>query len=231
MKPLLLYFLALGIAATAAAQGTTIGPEVGFGASRYFAAEGSPRGIAGVDETPGYAWRLGGRVNAAIGERTYLTPGLRFAYLSSRRAIDGDDLIWGSQLTGTGFDPTLPGEDIGDLLFVEQVFLVELPLEIRRYFGADARGFFVQGGLVPTYTIGLRLSDRESTSRGPLERETLQSFWLGATAALGYEWTCSDKVAFYAQAGGTVQLLEEASGSRSRRWDAGLTGGVRIALR
>ena len=84
---------------------------------------------------------------------------------------------------------------------------------------------------MPTYTIGLRLSDRESTSRGPLERETLQSFWLGATAALGYEWTCSDKVAFYAQAGGTVQLLKEARGSRSRRWDVGLAGGVRFALR
>ena len=230
MKHLLLTLaLASANAVGVRAQDVTLGPEVGFGASRYFAAGGSPRAITGVNETPGPAWRLGARLDFPLGERTSFSPALRFAYLSSRRDVHADELRWGSQWNGAEFDPTLPGER--GVLFVERVYLVELPLELCRYFGEEARGLYLRGGIAPAYAAGLRLTDLLSANAGPFERRTLQRFWLGATAALGYEWSCSDRVAFYAQAGGTAQLLGEARGSRSRRWDVGLTGGVRFALR
>ena len=236
MKSILYLAFALATATSVAAQSTTsIGPEVGFGGSHYLAEEGSIQAILAAGDDPGCAWRMGARLQHELSARTYVTSGLRLAYLSSRRAVDASDLRWGSQWNGTEFDPSLPGEDVGDgLLFISQIYLVEFPLELRYYLRADASGWYVQGGLVPTVTIGTRTVDRRGArgARGArLQTETLRRFWLGATAAVGYEWTCSERVAFYAQTGGTVQLLEEAPNSRSRHWDAGLMGGVRFGLR
>ena len=225
-------FLPLLLVTNALAQRVSLGPVVSLGAGHYLAAPESP--LADAWRTDGFdlAWRVGLSVEIALGERDAFLTGVRYGSLGTRPTTT-DELRWGSQWNGTEFDPDLPsGEPQRVLPFSERIYVTEVPIEWQRALSATDDHFYVRGGLTPTFVRFEERVNSISTPPGPLkDLESRQSFWLGATAALGYEWTCSDKVAFYAQAGGTVQLLEEARGSRSRRWDVGLAGGVRFALR
>ncbi len=231
MKPALLLTLCLAVCTTGSSQLATVDPVAGFGVSHLFAKDGSPRATIFGAEDIGYAWRAGLGLSYRLDDRTSLSTGARYEYLSSRQVRTSGDLRWGSQWNGTEFDPSLPGgELVGTITNTERVNLVEIPLEVRRALNDKANHFYVQGGVVPSVLLGVKARmqangvDFESTT------DRFGNFWLAATAGVGYQWQCSEGWAIYGQLSGTVQLLEEYSGSQSRRWDGGLITGVRLSL-
>ncbi len=184
-------------------------------------------------DDPGFAYRFGAAYSLQVSPKMYLSTGVQYASLASKRFFDAGDLRWGTQWNGTEFDPNIPsGEDFGSFTRRDRKFLIEVPLSLRRYICAQKR-FYIHGGLTPS----IHLHDKDILEEEGGDREAIrdtnadfQTFQLAARTGVGMDWPLCEKFNLFTQLNGQVNLLEEVADSGLRWWDLSGQVGVRIGL-
>ncbi len=207
---------------------------LGFGVGHILTKKGSFAESVTDKGDIGYAYRAGLGVSYQFGEQVYFASGLRYASLSSRTKRSGDDLRFGTQWNGTVFNPTISsGENIDSWVLTARTSLLALPLELRYALRSAPNRFYLQGGVVPSLRLVTGTRSKVNGERSSFEKDNLgglNDLWLAATLALGYECKGEGKVGAFAQVGPTLQLVQEAENSGSRRWDISALAGLRLQL-